>query len=107
MSRSSELRDMYQLFAALDNDVYQLGNKHSRCIETVIQEGTTRAVTFEIAFVEIPIVVVGFADSSTEVSVCSAYDVSETGFTIGVYKVGGGANKDRTVSWIATTSGNQ
>ena len=106
MSRSSELRDSRQRFGEIDDDMYALGNKHSRGIETGITEGSTRDVEFAIPFEIAPVVVVGFADSSTEVSTCSVYDVSETGFTIGVYKVGGGANKDRAVSWIATTSGN-
>ena len=106
MSKSSDLYRMHKRLAAYGEDVVNLANKHSRGIETGITEDSTRDVEFAIPFKIAPVVVVGLADDEVELSVCSAFDVSETGFTIGVYKVGGGANKDRTVSWIATTSGN-
>ena len=73
--------------------------------ESAITEGSTRAVTFTTAFSAAPDVVVGFADTSTEISVCAAHTESTTGFTIQVEKVGGGAAKNRDVFWIATSAG--
>ena len=74
--------------------------------ESAITEGTTRAVTFVTAFSSTPNVVIGFGDNSSEQSTCMAYSASTTGFTIGVEKIGGGQDRDRTVSWIATDAGN-
>jgi len=74
--------------------------------ESSITEDTTRAVTFNTAFSSAPDVVVGFADSSTEISVVAAITISTTGFTIKVVKSGGGGVKDRDVAWIATDAGN-
>ncbi len=70
--------------------------------ESAITENTTRDVTFSSAFTSTPTVVAGFADNSTEISVCSANTVSTTGFTIQITKSGGGAVRDRNVAWIAT-----
>ena len=75
-------------------------------LESAITEGTTRAVTFVTAFSSTPNVVVSFSDNSSEQSTCMAHSVSTTGFTIGVEKIGGGQNRDRTVAWIATDAGN-
>lgn len=75
-------------------------------VETGITENTTRTVTFTAAFSLTPDVVVGFADSSSEISVCAAHTVSTTGFTIAVNKVGGGGSSNRDVYWIATDAGN-
>ena len=106
MSKSSELRDTRKRFGELDVEMYDLGNKHSRGTELAIEEDTTRDVTFASPFYVIPVVVAGFADNSTEISACTAYNVTTVGFRIGVRKSGGGAVIDRDVSWIATTSGN-
>ena len=75
-------------------------------LESAITEGTTRAVVFATAFASAPDVVVGFADTSTEISVCRAFSPTTAGFTIGVEKSGGGAAKARDVSWLATEAGN-
>ena len=75
-------------------------------LEPAITEGTTRVVSFGTAFSSTPDVVISFADNSSEVSTCSSFGVSTTGFTIGVEKVGGGQSRDRNVSWIATDAGN-
>lgn len=74
--------------------------------ESAITENSTRAVTFPTAFTGTPDVVCGFADSSSEISVCAAHTVSTTGFTIAVTKSGGGGSQNRDVAWIATDAGN-
>jgi len=74
--------------------------------EAAITENTSRGVTFATAFVSTPVVIVGFADSSTQISVVAAHTVSTTGFTILVTKSGGGGSANRDVAWIATDAGN-
>lgn len=106
MSISSEMRDTHKRFHEVYGDILTLGNKHSRGTERDIEENSTRDVTFSAPFVEIPVVVAGFADSVQAKSIVSAYAVSTTGFTIAVSKIGGGNPITRDVSWIATTSGN-
>ncbi|KKK83110.1 hypothetical protein LCGC14_2796670 [marine sediment metagenome] len=106
MSKSSELRDIFRRFLQIDNEVYQLGNKHSRGTESAIEENTTRDVTFEVPFLVVPAVVVSFADNSAEHSMLSCYSPTTTGFTIRVDRFGAGQAVARDVSWIATTSGN-
>ena len=74
--------------------------------ETAITEGSTRAVTFGTAFGATPNVIVSFDDGSTQLSVAQAESISATGFTIRVFKVGGGGNASRDVAWIASDAGN-
>ena len=74
--------------------------------ESVIPEGATRTITFVTPFVATPHVVVGFGDTSTEDSGCSAVLPTVNGFTIQVTKMGGGASKNRDVFWVATSAGN-
>ena len=74
-----------------------------RITKAVKDEATS---SFATAFASVPNVVAGFADNSTEISVCRASSVTNTGFTIGVQKSGGGSARDRDVAWIATNAGN-
>lgn len=74
-------------------------------VAPAITEGTSRSVTFATAFASVPNVVIGFADSLSEISVCAAHSPTVTGFTIQVEKSGGGAAKNRDVAWIATDAG--
>jgi len=75
-------------------------------IESGISENSTRAVAFGTTFAATPRVTVSLADSSTEISIAQAHDVTVAGFTIRVVKSGGGGSATRDVSWVATDAGN-